>query len=136
MYNQTKKEKRERELCNRMLSYPDMVREFGLEVWQLDKKMGIDLVASKTVKGCPAAKNLCNDIVDVYNSKEEKGRKIIFTGCFRSNKVEKLNEYHDRIHKEVVRAIQRKYGCGIDFGGLSLTEISEGFQLFLEQVKI
>lgn len=132
----SKKDKIKRELDNRILSYPDMVREYAMELKQVDKKMGIDLTASKTMNGCPAAKNLCNDIVDAYNSKEEKKHKIIFEGCFRSNNVEKRNGYHGRIQKEIMRVIQRKYDCGIDFGGLSLKEIDEGFQLFSEQIKL
>ncbi len=123
------------ELKDRILSYADMIFEYGMAFQALDKKMNVDLEVARTVKGSQPAKNLCNDIIDVYNSKNEKEYKNIYAGSFRSSDIRKRKEYQERLQKDFVRAIQSKYDCGINLGGLSFEDIIEGFKLFAEQLR-
>lgn len=131
----TKKTQQINELKDRILAYADMIFEYGMAFQALDKKMNVDLEAANTTKGSQSARNLCNDMIDIYNNGNVNEYKNIYASSFRSNDIRKRNEYQERLQKDFLRAIQSKYDCGLNLGGLSFEDIIEGFKLFAEQLK-
>lgn len=125
-----KKEKQIMEIFDKMDVYNDAIKYFG----EMTKSIGLQGKCQKVL--VPGGANIMlYNLINEYNNCSHMRFSEAFRGTFKSKKSEDVSKNLQKFRKRIGQTIEKRYGCGMGFAGMSQKDLIDTMDAFFGMLK-